>query len=108
GRADPPVHGGTMLDVSAPVTSLAEQLGTALGHAIATAYPDAGAADPLIRPSDHADLQANGALALAKRVGAPPREVAAALVRALETSGESADLRSEEHTSELQSRENLV
>ncbi|GAB2984728.1 arginine--tRNA ligase [Actinotalea caeni] len=81
-----------MLDVSAPVTSLAEQLGTALGHAIATAYPDAGAADPLIRPSDHADLQANGALALAKRVGAPPREVAAALVRALETSGESADL----------------
>jgi arginyl-tRNA synthetase len=33
-------------------------------------------ADPVLRPSDHADFQANGALGLAKRLGRPPREVA--------------------------------
>jgi len=65
------------------VTSLADQLTTALGHAIAHAYPDHRGADPLIRPSDHADLQANAALALAKKVGAPPREVATAVLDAL-------------------------
>lgn len=69
--------------MSAPVTSLAEQLSTALGHAIATAYPEHAGADPLIRPSDHADLQANVALALAKQVGAPPRQVADAIVGAI-------------------------
>lgn len=69
-----------MLGVSAHVTPLVEQLSTALGHAIASAYPDQSGADPLIRPSDHADLQANAALALAKKVGASPREVAAAVV----------------------------
>jgi arginyl-tRNA synthetase len=35
------------------------------------------AADPQVRPSDHADFQANGALALAKRLGRDPRRVAA-------------------------------
>jgi arginyl-tRNA synthetase len=34
-------------------------------------------ADPVLRPSEHADFQANGALALAKRLGRPPRDVAA-------------------------------
>ena len=34
------------------------------------------AADPTVRPSDRADLQVNGALPLAKRVGANPRELA--------------------------------
>jgi arginyl-tRNA synthetase len=34
-------------------------------------------ADPQVRPSDHADFQANGALALAKRLGRDPRQVAA-------------------------------
>ena len=33
-------------------------------------------ADPVLRPSDHADFQANGALALAKRLGRQPRELA--------------------------------
>ncbi|MGH9016550.1 MAG: arginine--tRNA ligase [Acidimicrobiales bacterium] len=33
-------------------------------------------ADPVLRPSEHADFQANGALALAKRLGRPPRELA--------------------------------
>jgi len=33
-------------------------------------------ADPVLRPSDRSDYQANGALALAKRLGRPPRDVA--------------------------------
>ncbi len=37
-------------------------------------------ADPVVRPSDHSDLQANGALALARRLGRPPREIAEAVV----------------------------
>lgn len=61
---------------TAPSLALSEQLHAALSTAIAAAYPDQAGADPIIRPSDHADLQANVALALAKRVGAPPREVA--------------------------------
>jgi arginyl-tRNA synthetase len=39
-------------------------------------------ADPVLRASDHADFQANGALGLAKRLGRPPREVAEAAVAA--------------------------
>jgi arginyl-tRNA synthetase len=37
-------------------------------------------ADPVLRPSDHADFQANGALALAKRLGRHPRELAEEIV----------------------------
>lgn len=36
--------------------------------------------DPVVRPSDRADAQANGALALAKELGRSPREVAEAVV----------------------------
>ncbi len=39
-------------------------------------------ADPVLRVSDRADFQANGALALAKEVGRPPREVAEEVVAA--------------------------
>ncbi len=39
-------------------------------------------ADPVLRTSERADFQANGALALAKRVGRNPREVAEAVVAA--------------------------
>lgn len=38
------------------------------------------AADPTVRPSDRADAQVNGALALAKRVGANPRDLAQQVV----------------------------
>ncbi len=62
---------------SASSLSLIDQLDAAIGVAISAAYPEHAGADPLIRPSDHADLQANVALALAKKVGASPREVAA-------------------------------
>ncbi|MEI2422076.1 hypothetical protein V6O07_17490, partial [Arthrospira platensis SPKY2] len=45
--------------------------------AIEPAY--AGDPDPVVRPSEHADAQANGALPLAKALGRPPREVAEAI-----------------------------
>ena len=47
------------------------------------ASPDAGPPDPVVRPSQHADAQVNGALGLAKRLGRPPREVATELATAL-------------------------
>ncbi len=37
-------------------------------------------ADPVLRQSERADYQANGTLALAKRLGRPPREVADEIV----------------------------
>ena len=40
----------------------------------------AGRADPVVRHSEHADAQANGALPLAKALGRPPREVAEEVV----------------------------
>ena len=39
-------------------------------------------ADPVLRPSDRADFQANGALPLGKALGRPPRDVAEAVVAA--------------------------
>ncbi|MFV0251984.1 MAG: arginine--tRNA ligase [Beutenbergiaceae bacterium] len=62
------------------VTPLTTLLLRTLHEAIAAAYPDHAGADPLIRPSDHADYQANAALALAKQVGSPPRQVAEKIV----------------------------
>lgn len=40
----------------------------------------AGSIDPVVRPSDRADAQVNGALALAKQLGRNPRELADAVV----------------------------
>ena len=41
----------------------------------------------MLRPSQFADVQVNAALALAKKVGMPPREVAARIVAALDVDG---------------------
>jgi arginyl-tRNA synthetase len=43
--------------------------------------------DPVVRPSQFADIQINAAMALAKKVGLPPREAAARIVDALELDG---------------------
>jgi arginyl-tRNA synthetase len=43
-------------------------------------------ADPVVRPSDRADFQANGALAVAKQLGRSPRDVAAEVVATAELS----------------------
>jgi arginyl-tRNA synthetase len=51
---------------------------------VASFGPDFGDADPVIRPSSFADFQANVALPLGKRLGRPPREVAAELAGRLD------------------------
>ncbi|WP_427129526.1 arginine--tRNA ligase [Pseudarthrobacter sp. S9] len=43
--------------------------------------------DPVIRPSQFADIQINAAMALAKKVGLPPREAAGKIVDALDLDG---------------------
>src|SRR5271169_349376 len=53
---------------------------------VASFGPDFGNADPVIRPSSFADFQANVALPLGKRLGRPPREVAAELASRLDVS----------------------
>jgi arginyl-tRNA synthetase len=44
-------------------------------------------ADPVLRPSDRADFQVNGALALSKQIGRTPREVAEDVVAAADLAG---------------------
>ncbi|MFD1939127.1 MULTISPECIES: arginine--tRNA ligase [Nonomuraea] len=56
-----------------PQIVLTERVQQALAHAFGPEYADA---DPLIRPSQFADFQANVAMSLAKRLRRAPREVA--------------------------------
>ncbi len=67
-----------------PREVLAERVKDALSAAFGAEYADA---DPLIRPSQFADFQANVALPLARRLGRPPRDVAAELARHLDLAG---------------------
>ncbi|MFM2078580.1 MAG: arginyl-tRNA synthetase, partial [Actinomycetota bacterium] len=60
-----------------PLHTIAGTLREALAQA--TGLP-ADTIDPVVRPSDRADAQANGALAIGKRLGRNPREVAEAAV----------------------------
>tara|TARA_R100000365_G_C2746830_1_gene76283 strand:- start:3289 stop:5019 length:1731 start_codon:yes stop_codon:yes gene_type:complete len=56
-------------------------LNSKVSDAIADAYgEDFRGADPVLRPSQFADLQSNAALSLAKRVGMAPRDVAQRIV----------------------------
>jgi arginyl-tRNA synthetase len=59
---------------------LADDVRAALTAVLGDAARDA---DPLIRPSDHADFQANGVLPLAKAVKGNPRELATKVAAAL-------------------------
>ncbi|MFJ1745889.1 arginine--tRNA ligase [Streptomyces sp. NPDC088116] len=67
----------------APVTSLASTVDQRIADALSAALPEAGSADPLLRRSDRADYQANGILALAKKLKGNPRELAAQVVSSL-------------------------
>jgi arginyl-tRNA synthetase len=67
-----------------PREVLAQRVASALRAAFGAEYADA---DPLIRPSQFADFQSNVALPLAKRLGQPPRDVAAELMRHLDVTG---------------------
>ncbi|PUA80408.1 arginine--tRNA ligase [Nocardioides currus] len=66
--------------MTAPVDLLAPALSDAIARALG---PEFAGADPVLRPSQYADVQANAALALAKRVGASPRDVATRIVAEL-------------------------
>jgi arginyl-tRNA synthetase len=62
------------------MTDPQQALTTLMKGALTAAFgPDYADADPLIRPSQFADYQANVALPLAKRLGRAPRDVAAEL-----------------------------
>ncbi|MEU2165032.1 arginine--tRNA ligase [Streptomyces chengbuensis] len=67
----------------ASVPSLASTVQQRLADALSAALPEAGSADPLLRRSDRADFQANGILALAKKLKGNPRELAAKVVESL-------------------------
>ena len=80
--------------MSSPADVLAPRVTAAIAAAFGEDYRDA---DPVLRPSraapgravggHDADLQANAALALAKRLGMPPRDVADRIVRHLGLDG---------------------
>ncbi|NVI90371.1 arginine--tRNA ligase [Actinomadura sp. BRA 177] len=72
-----------------PQLVLAAQVQAALGAAFGPSYADA---DPVIRPSQFADLQANVALPLAKKLGRRPRDVADEIVANLDTAGVVSDV----------------
>ena len=65
------------------MTSTYDLLASRLQKAFDSVAPGA---DPVLRPSDRSDYQANGVMALAKQVGKPPREVAELVVGALDLS----------------------
>jgi arginyl-tRNA synthetase len=71
---------GTVTLVTSPVEVLTRRVQAALGAAFGEEYAES---DPLIRPSQFADYQANVAMSLAKQLGRPPRDVAAAVVERL-------------------------
>ena len=60
-----------------------------LAPAFATVAGGDSAVDPVVRPSDRADAQANGALALAKQLGRKPRDVADDVVAAADLTGKA-------------------
>ncbi|WP_285902116.1 arginine--tRNA ligase [Frankia sp. AiPs1] len=69
------------------VRSLINQVEIAVSAAIDRTLPEAAGADPVVRPSEHADFQSNAALALAKRVRTRPIDLAAAVADALRADG---------------------
>ena len=70
--------------MSDPRTSLEPRFEAALRAAFGE---ELAKTDPVLRRSDRADFQADVAMALAKKVGKPPREVAKALIDQLDVSG---------------------
>ncbi len=69
-------------------------LEAALRRAVGDAFPEAADADPVVRPSSDprfGDYQANGAMALGKRLGRPPREVAQAVAEHFDARGAGVD-----------------
>jgi arginyl-tRNA synthetase len=70
------------------VLSLARQIEVAVSGAIDRAVPAVAGADPLVRRSEHADFQSNASVALAKRAGLKPLELAVAVADGLRADGD--------------------
>ncbi len=80
--------GLSRVDILSRMPSPHDVLAPAVSAAIAAAFgEDYRGADPVLRPSQFADLQANAALPLAKRLGMPPRQVAERVVAELDVAG---------------------
>src|SRR6201996_7025070 len=74
------------------MTDPQQVLGARVRDALVAAYgADYGDADPLIRPSQFADLQSNAALPLAKKLGRAPRDIANEIVGRLDVSDIAAE-----------------
>lgn len=69
------------------VPSLLEQVAATMSAAIGRVREDLAGADPVVRRSERADFQCNAPLALAKRVGVRPGELAARVVAELDADG---------------------
>jgi arginyl-tRNA synthetase len=70
------------------VKNPAEMIVPRVQEAIASAFGEEfRETDPVIRPSQFADIQINAAMALARKVGLPPRDAAARIVDALDLDG---------------------
>ena len=67
-----------------PRDVLAQRVSAALGAAFGPGYETA---DAVIRPSSFADYQSNAALPLAKKLGRPPRDIAADIIGQLDVDG---------------------
>lgn len=65
------------------VRSLMDEVTIAVSDAIDRVLPEASGSDPVVRPSERADFQSNAALALAKRAGTRPADLAALIADAL-------------------------
>ena len=86
GREGASGEGGT--DNLNSVNNPAEMVVPRVQAAIASAFGEEyRGTDPVVRPSQFADIQINAAMALAKKVGLPPRDAAARIVEALDLDG---------------------
>lgn len=68
------------------VLPLLERVAAAVSAAIGRVRPELAGADPVVRRSEHADFQANAALALAKHAHTRPAHLAAELAAAVDDS----------------------
>lgn len=76
----------------ASVPSLATQVRQRVSDALAAARPQEASADPMLRRSDRADFQANGMLALAKRLKTNPRDLAGQVAAQVDAGGVLAEV----------------
>ncbi|MEX2627919.1 MAG: arginine--tRNA ligase [Ilumatobacteraceae bacterium] len=70
-----------------PIATVSELLRPVFGAVAGESGQSDPDVDPVVRSSEHADAQANGALPLAKRLGTNPRELAARIVERIEADG---------------------